>query len=134
MAGSSYLDLELIRNVISKSVTDNDNSALCLSHFKDKVWVTVFALGASSALGPDGFLGLFFKHYWDTIGNDVAQVLIFFFQSGFLPLRINSYFMMLLLKFDGANSVHNFGPIMLGNLLFKIISKILANRLGSIAS
>lgn len=42
--------------------------------------------------------------------------------------------MVLLPKVWGSNSVDKFHHIMLGNFLFKIVSKILADKLAGIAS
>ena len=52
-----------------------------------------------------------------------------------LPPAINSYFLVLILKVEGAYQVvSQFRPIALANFLSKIISRMLANRLEPIVS
>ena len=47
---------------------------------------------------------------------------------------LNFSFMILIPKVHGANLVDKFKPIVLSNFLFKVITKILADRLSQIAS
>ncbi|KAK2648933.1 hypothetical protein Ddye_016422 [Dipteronia dyeriana] len=54
--------------------------------------------------------------------------LIGFFHSGVVALGLNSNFIILLPKMRDSIMVDQFRPIVLGNFLFKISSKILANR------
>lgn len=48
--------------------------------------------------------------------------------------EVNSNFMVLLLKSDNVDSIDQSRPIMLNNFLFKIIRKVLAIRLASVAN
>jgi hypothetical protein len=48
--------------------------------------------------------------------------------------NLNSNLIILIPKVSGADKLDNFRPITLANFQFKIITKILADRLGSIAS
>lgn len=47
---------------------------------------------------------------------------------------MNSNFMVLILKSSNANTVDNFRPNILGNFLYKIISKLIADRVAKISS
>ena len=84
--------------------------------------------------GPDGFSGAFFHAFWYIIGDDVFHsTLQFFTQLRILP-GLNSSLVTLLPKFKGADSIEQYRPIALANFQFKIITKILADRLAIIAS
>ena len=90
----------------------------------------VFSLDPDSAPGPDGFGGAF----WSSIIElDVTQAVTYFVHSGVLPANINSNFVVLIPKNKEASSIEQFRPIVLGNLIFKIITKIMATRLAEIA-
>ena len=58
---------------------------------------------------------------------------IVFFVSGFIMPRFNSNLMVLIPKTKDVDSIDKFRPIVLGNFVYKIISKILADRLAKIA-
>ncbi|KAK6163792.1 hypothetical protein DH2020_000656 [Rehmannia glutinosa] len=85
-----------------------------------------------SSPGPDGFNGTFYRHLWDVISAEVTAAVRFFFNNSSLPLGLNASFMALIPKTKDANIIENFRPIVMSNFLFKIITKILATRLGLI--
>lgn len=64
---------------------------------------------------------------WDIVSMDVCTAVMLFFKTEFLQLGLNSNFLSLTLKVDKADVVENYNPIMLGNFIVKIISKILSN-------
>lgn len=89
----------------------------------------------NSAPAPDGFSGIFFfQKYWSIVGNDISRVVRDFFLTGKLCRNLNSNFLVLIPKVDTAIIVSDFRPIVLSNFLYKIIAKILADRLSNIAS
>jgi len=94
----------------------------------------VFALNGDGAPGADGFGGHFYQTFWDIVGKDVVQSIQEFFQGGSLPNNVNSNLIVLIPKVPGANSMGDFRPIALANFQFKIINKIVADRLAYITS
>lgn len=54
--------------------------------------------------------------------------------KGYLPSGLNSSYVVLLPKKDKVVNATDFRPIALANFLFKIISKTLASRLGSVVT
>lgn len=77
---------------------------------------------------------LFSQFVWDLIEFDVVPTIKFFFLSGFIQPRLNSNFMVLLPKEPNAVVIEKFRLIVLDNFLYKIITKILANRLVEVAN
>ncbi|GJY90719.1 RNA-directed DNA polymerase, eukaryota, reverse transcriptase zinc-binding domain protein [Tanacetum coccineum] len=65
----------------------------------------------------------------ELIDKDVMAAVKHFFQSGFIPKGVNSSFIALIPKSPDAKMVKEFRPISLIGSLYKIIAKILANRL-----
>ena len=82
--------------------------------------------------GPDGYNALFFKKAWNIIADDIFAAVNKFFMSGKLLKQINHALIALIPKSDQASQVNHFRPISCCNLLYKIISKILANRIASV--
>jgi hypothetical protein len=71
----------------------------------------------------------FTKKYWPHVSKDILACVNHFFQNHQLLQELNHTFITLVPKKSGSHSVHHFRPISLCNISYKIISKILANRL-----
>lgn len=123
-----------ICNTIPSLITDEENALLTSMPSAEEIKRTVFSMNPLSSPGPDGFPGAFYHNCWDIVGADVVAFVQYFFQHNWLFPNANSNFIVLLPKVDGASSISQFRPIALANFLFKIIPKILADRLGPIAS
>nr|GEY19367.1 RNA-directed DNA polymerase, eukaryota [Tanacetum cinerariifolium] len=79
--------------------------------------------------GPDGFSFSFFRHFWSTIEKDIFEAVDYFFTNGDMPNGCKSTFIALIPKIIDANMVKDFRPISLIGSLYKVIAKILTNRL-----
>ncbi|GJW03090.1 RNA-directed DNA polymerase, eukaryota [Tanacetum coccineum] len=96
---------------------------------KEEIKRAVWDCGTEKAPGPDGFTFGFYRQFWYLIENDVYKAVMYFFSHGEIPKGCNSSFIALIPKIPGANVVKDFRPISLIGSLYKIIAKILANRL-----
>nr|GFA33398.1 transposon TX1 uncharacterized [Tanacetum cinerariifolium] len=85
--------------------------------------------GSDKSPGPDGFSFSFFRHFWSTIEKDIFEAVDCFFTNGDMPNGCNSNFIALISKIIDANMVKDFRPISLIRCLYKVIPKILTNRL-----
>lgn len=88
----------------------------------------------SSVSGPDDFTRYSFSHCWEIVEPNVCTVVQSFFFLGFIKPGSNSCNMVLIPKCSQASSVGQYRPIVLGNILFKIMEKNYALRLAPIAS
>ncbi|XP_043697301.1 uncharacterized protein LOC122648107 [Telopea speciosissima] len=89
----------------------------------------VFSMKNSKAPGPDGFGAAFFKHAWEVVGEDLTLAVKWFFLKSSMPTSINATFISLIPKTDNTSSFTGYRPIALCNLFYKIITKVLSNRL-----
>ncbi|GJZ86850.1 RNA-directed DNA polymerase, eukaryota, reverse transcriptase zinc-binding domain protein, partial [Tanacetum coccineum] len=89
----------------------------------------VWDCGTDKSPGLDGFTFGFYRRLWKIIENDVYDAVKYFFTYGNIPKGCNSSFIALIPKIPDANMVKDFRPISLIGSLYKIIAKILANRL-----
>lgn len=98
----------------------------------EEIKEVVFRMPSSKSPGPDGFTSEFFKEAWPVIGADVVNAVQSFFTKGFLPKGLNSTILALIPKKEEARMMKDYRPISLCNVLYKVISKIIANRLKGI--
>ena len=89
----------------------------------------VFQLGPHKAPGPDGIPAFFYHEYWSIVKSDVVNTVQAFFHSSSLFKPLNHTFITLIPKVTYPEEVNHFRPISLCNVIYKIISKILVNRL-----
>nr|GFB08092.1 transposon TX1 uncharacterized [Tanacetum cinerariifolium] len=95
----------------------------------EEIKKAVWDRGTDKSPGPDGFTFIFYRHYWNTIEKDVVEAVKHFFSKAKIPKGCNSSFIALILKTHDANMVKDFHPICLIGSIYKIIAKILTNRL-----
>ncbi|KAJ9535890.1 LOW QUALITY PROTEIN: hypothetical protein OSB04_un000946 [Centaurea solstitialis] len=86
------------------------------------------------APGPDGFSFKFLKSFWDTIKVDLIDAVNAFEHGGELTSGSNSSFVCLIPKIVSPVSLVDYRPISLIGCLYKVISKVLANRLKTVIS
>ena len=79
-------------------------------------------------------LSFFFQYFWSTVDKDVTSSILSWLNSGTLPHPINHTFITLISKTNNPEYVHQYRQISLYNVLYKIFSKVLANRLKNILS
>jgi hypothetical protein len=86
-------------------------------------------LPTCKALGLNGFTTEFFDSCWPMLREEVWQLVEESRSSGkFLP-TLNATFLTLIPKEERVTNLRNFKPITLCNMIYKIISKVIARRL-----
>nr|GFB58071.1 RNA-directed DNA polymerase, eukaryota, reverse transcriptase zinc-binding domain protein [Tanacetum cinerariifolium] len=83
----------------------------------------------TSRKGQMDFTFEFFKKFWTIVGGDVTNAIKEFFISSSFPKSCNFSFIALIPKVMDAKHLKDFRPISLIGCQYKIIGKILANRL-----
>ncbi|CAL1377375.1 unnamed protein product [Linum trigynum] len=90
---------------------------------------SVFQIGATQASGSDGFTGVFFRQFWDIVGLDVVEAVKHFFSTSSLLKNCNHTWLVLIPKVDRVEHMRNLRPISVCQFSYKVIAKILAERL-----
>ena len=81
-----------------------------------------------NALGPDGFTMAFFQKCWSVVEVDVMVVFEHFHRYSVFERSLNASFLALIPKKNNAIDVKDFRPISLVGSVYKLLSKVLANR------
>jgi hypothetical protein len=86
-------------------------------------------MNRDKAPDPDGFSLAFFQDCWDVIKSDLMRVFWDFLSHSKFVKSVNATFIALIPKKSGAVDLKDFRPISLVSGVYKIIAKVLANRL-----
>jgi hypothetical protein len=86
-------------------------------------------MGPLKVPGPEGCTVSFYQHKWPTVGPKICEAALYFLNSSHMDGLINVTNISLIPKGQNLSRVTKFRPISLCNVLDKIISKVLANRL-----
>ena len=84
------------------------------------------------ALGPDGMPHFFFQHFWSTSSMVVTKTVLDFFNFGISPPNFNDTHITLIPNIKEPKKITYYRPISLCNVVYKIASKAIANRLKQI--
>lgn len=84
---------------------------------------------ACKSAGPDGFPTLFYKNFWSMVGDDICGLVLNFLNNGTMPDDLNHTHVVLIPKIKNPTKMTDLRPISLCNVSYKLISKVLANRL-----
>lgn len=94
-----------------------------------EVETALFQMAPGKALGVDGFNAGFFQSHWELVKPCVIPAVLPFLNGGELPLKINKTLLVLIPKTNNHQELSQYRPISLCNVLYKICSKTMANRL-----
>lgn len=124
----------LVERVIPSLVMVEENACLTAMPSHEKVFIAVKDMDGFSSPGPDGFGGCFFTCCLEVVAQDVTLAVQSFFTNGFILPHFNSNLLILIPKSVESKGVIDYSPIALANFAFKIITKIVADRLGVVAA
>lgn len=81
------------------------------------------------ASGPDGLNPAFFQHFWKVLGMEVFKCCKNWLNECRFSSTVNDTTLVLIPKKENVEEVKDLRPIALCNVLYKIIAKVLSNRL-----
>ena len=126
------INLENTTQHIYPIINDEKNASLVADFEALEVQEAIKKMTPLKAPGLDGMPPIFYQNYWELLGEDVTSSVLYFLNFASLPANLNHTFITLIPKVKNPKFVSEFRPISLCNVLYKIFSKVLANRLKKI--
>ncbi|XP_019157963.1 PREDICTED: uncharacterized protein LOC109154684 [Ipomoea nil] len=115
--------------VSGRAISDRQAQSLIRLTTVNEVRQAVFGMKRFGSPGPDGIQAAFYRHYWDIVGDSVTHFVNSCLTSGTIPSGMLEAYMTLIPKKENPENAGDFRPITLLNVIFKIVSKVLVNRL-----
>ena len=97
--------------------------------FEEEIFAALSSYWGDKAPGPDGFTMAFWLFCWDVIKSEILGLFSKFYIHGTFQRSLNSTFLVLIPKKEGAEDLRDFIPISLVGSVYKLLAKVLANRL-----
>lgn len=113
-------------------IDSNQNNALTVDLTLEEFTVVINQIHPDKAAGPDGLNSAFFQHFWSMLGKEVFSCCKQWLDEVLFPEALFETTIVLILKKENAESMSDYRPIALCNVLYKILAKVLANRLKKI--
>lgn len=126
---SNPSDFDESLRYITEKVTPAMNEALTKTPSDDEIQSAMFDINPYKAPGPDEMTSLFFQKYWGITAEVVRHTVKDIFSNGTMDPRLNQTNICLIPKTKRPTEMTEFRPISLCNVSYKVISKVMSNRL-----
>jgi hypothetical protein len=122
------VNMEGVLSTVPRKVSDIMNRDLLKEYSGEEVKQALFPMFPTKAPGPDGFLAHSFQRHWELCGEEVTNVVIKMLNGTEDLSAINETPIVLIPKVASPEEISQFRPISLCNVIYKIASKVVANR------
>ncbi|GKV25193.1 hypothetical protein SLEP1_g34663 [Rubroshorea leprosula] len=112
-----------------KQISGADNELLTATFSEKEIKEAIWECGSSKAPGPDGFNFSFIKEMWEDIKVEIINFVQEFYKTGRIASGSNASFIVMIPKVENPQRIEKYRPISLIGVMYKIIAKLLANRL-----
>jgi hypothetical protein len=126
MAGTN---MEHILDHIIPGITKQVYQMLSAEYRSGEVKAAPDSIGDLKALGPEGMPAIFYKKFWRTVGDTLVHEVLIMLRSGSLPEGWNETVVQVIPKVHNLEGMKDLRPVSLCNVVYKFISKVLANCL-----
>ena len=117
---------------VDRKISDTMNEDLLLEFRAEEIRRALKQMHPTKSPGPDGMSPVFFQKYWDIVGPNVVGCALNILRTGVIPYGLNDTYICLIPKVNCPQKMTEFRPISLCNVVYKLVSKVLANRLKKI--
>lgn len=119
---------ELIDKVEPR-VTGAMRAVLDAEFTREEVKEALDYIGDLEVPGPDGMPSVVYKKHWHFMGDQIVDEVLAVLNGGPIPEGWNNTVVVLIPKVKNPSRIKDLRPISLCNVLYKFVSKVIANRL-----
>ncbi|XP_073358238.1 uncharacterized protein [Aegilops tauschii subsp. strangulata] len=96
---------------------------------REEVKAALDHIGDLKAPGPDGMPSIVYKQHWHFMGDKVVDEVLSVLNGGSIPEGWNDTMVVLIPKVKNPSRIKDLRPISLCSVIYKLVSKVIANRL-----
>lgn len=108
---------------------EEEASSVALMPFDKEIWDVLKSMKPYKAPGSDGIHAGFYQRFWLVVGDSVRSEVRRIFANQEVPDYLNQTLVALIPKKLGPETVSQYRPISLCNTVYKIVAKILVQRI-----
>ena len=113
-------------------ISQQEADILELPFMEEEVHSALMDMNGDKAPGPNGFTGAFWQFYWEFVKEEALEMFKEFHEHNTFLKSLNATFLVLIPKKGGAEELGDFRPISLVGGLYKLLAKVLANRIKNV--
>ncbi|GLT60498.1 hypothetical protein SLA2020_332620 [Shorea laevis] len=122
---SSFKDYSAFQPCLSA----DDGSSLLNPVSLEEVRVALFSMKGLKSPGPDGIQPIFYQRHWQEVSGTLHSFVNNAFRDGYFDQSLLHAHITLIPKGDNPDIIQKFRPICLLNVAYKVLSKVIVNRL-----
>ncbi|RVX22326.1 LINE-1 reverse transcriptase-like [Vitis vinifera] len=118
-----------IGNIQVGCISQQDAECIEVPFVENEIHSALMEMNGDKAPGPDGFSVAFWQNAWAFAKEEIMEMFKEFHEHSTFVRSLNNTFLVLIPKKSGAEDLGDFRPISLLGGLYKLLAKVLANRL-----
>ncbi|RVW53516.1 LINE-1 reverse transcriptase-like [Vitis vinifera] len=118
-----------IGNIQVGCISQQDAECIEVPFEESEIHSALMEMNGDKAPGPDGFSVAFWQNAWAFAKEEIMEMFKEFHEHNTFVRSLNNTFLVLIPKKSGAEDLGDFRPISLLGGLYKLLAKVLANRL-----
>ena len=122
-------DFEASLGAVGSRVSKAMNVELLKEFKEEEVWQALMQMHPTKSPGPNGMSLIFYQRYWDVVGPQVVKCVLHIVRTSNMSNELNDTYICLIPKVKCPQKITEYRLISLCNVIYKIVSKVLANRL-----
>ncbi|KAK4394097.1 hypothetical protein Sango_1880500 [Sesamum angolense] len=128
-ANPSYDELEKVISAVPARVTEDMNWELLKEYSAQEVKLALSQMFPFKSPEPDGMPPIFYQRFWNIVGRATLKCVLNMLNNCEIAPLLNFTDIVLIPKCSNPVNVSQFRPISLCNVVYKLVSKTIANRL-----
>lgn len=110
-------------------VNDKEDASIDYPVTDEEISTGLWGLKPFKAPDPDGLHAGFFQRFWLVMGNSMKKEVKSIFNSRIISRYMNKTLITLIPKCKNLESLNNYRPITLCNTIYKVVTKIIIERI-----